>query len=102
MRANLGARYLERSVFSRGPLDSASVRSDYSDVHGSCVCFCGVVLGTCASFTVATAVIWYCLYCRSGFELLGSLSCHGSPTVISVTPCERCQKVGGSINCSTC
>lgn len=29
---------------------SASVRSDYSDVQGSCVCFRGVVLGTCAKF----------------------------------------------------
>lgn len=44
-----GSSILERSVFSRG-LESASVRSDYSDVQGSCVCFRGVVLGTCAKF----------------------------------------------------
>ena len=32
-------------------------------------------------------VNWYYVYCRSGFELLGSLSFPGSRTVILVTPC---------------
>jgi len=32
-------------------------------------------------------VNWHYVYCRSGFELLGSLSFPGSRTVILVTPC---------------